>query len=71
MRRAGGMVWAVHQLDADTSGVNLFTTERALVEPLKRAMVEKRYLAVMRGRPAWDGVAAPRPSGRCGPGTWE
>ena len=71
MRRAGGMVWAVHQLDADTTGVNLFTTERALVEPLKRAMVEKRYLAVMRGRPAWrEGElrgaprrGAPRPSG--------
>ena len=68
MRRAGGMVWAVHQLDADTSGVNLFTTERALVEPLKRAMVEKRYLAVMRGRPAWDGVSCTAPLGEVRPG---
>ena len=68
MRRSGGMVWAVHQLDADTSGVNLFTTERALVEPLKRAMVEKRYLAVMRGRPAWDEVSCAAPLGEVRPG---
>ena len=56
--RAGGMVWAVHQLDADTSGVNLFTTERALVEPLKRAMSSadgvKEYLAIVHGAPEWN-----------------
>ncbi|MEC7232968.1 MAG: pseudouridine synthase [Planctomycetota bacterium] len=68
MQRAGGMVWAVHQLDADTSGVNLFTTERALVEPLKRAMVEKRYLALVRGRPEWSEVSCAAPLGEVGPG---
>ena len=68
MQRSGGMVWAVHQLDADTTGVNLFTTERALVEPLKRAMVEKRYLAVVRGRPAWREVSCVAPLGEVRPG---
>ena len=28
MERHGGMVWAVHQIDADTSGVNLFVKEK-------------------------------------------
>lgn len=56
--RAGTMVWAVHQLDADTSGVNLFTTERRAVAPLKEAMgratAAKVYHAVVHGRPSWD-----------------
>jgi 23S rRNA-/tRNA-specific pseudouridylate synthase len=58
IQRQGGMVWAVHQLDADTSGVNLFVTERRLVSVMKeqmaRASAEKRYLALVRGRPDWE-----------------
>ncbi len=57
MERAGRPVWAVHQLDADTSGVNLFTTRRDLVEPLKRAMAApgsaKAYVAWVHGVPNW------------------
>lgn len=68
MERQGGMVWAVHQLDADTSGVNLFTTRKELVEPLKRAMEEKRYRALVRGVPGWDEVVCEAPIGELAPG---
>ncbi len=58
MKRHGGMVWAVHQLDADTSGVNLFVTERRLVALMKAQMArpsaQKRYLALVRGQPDWE-----------------
>jgi 23S rRNA-/tRNA-specific pseudouridylate synthase len=58
IQRAGGMVWAVHQLDADTSGVNVFTTERRHVAALKEAMsapsARKHYLAMVHGRPTWE-----------------
>lgn len=51
MAHAGRDVWAVHQLDRDTSGVNLFVTRRALVDEWSRALKRgtKTYLAVARG----------------------
>jgi 23S rRNA pseudouridine1911/1915/1917 synthase len=56
--RHGGMVWAVHQLDADTSGVNVFATRKALVPVLQRRMRSpagtKTYLALVHGVPSWD-----------------
>ncbi len=67
MQRHGGMVWAVHQLDADTSGINLFTIRKSLVEPLKRALsapaAAKRYLAVLHGRPRWTETICRAPLG--------
>ncbi|MCB9615163.1 MAG: RNA pseudouridine synthase [Sandaracinus sp.] len=49
-------VWAVHQLDAGTSGVCLFVTKKSLVatwsEHLARG--EKRYLALVHGVPTWS-----------------
>jgi len=58
IQRHGGMIWAVHQLDADTSGVNLFVTKKPLVKELKRQMespnAEKRYLAFIQGVPSWE-----------------
>ncbi|MFT5734406.1 MAG: 23S rRNA-/tRNA-specific pseudouridylate synthase [Planctomycetota bacterium] len=72
IQRHGHMVWAVHQLDADTSGVNLFTTAKRLVEPLKRGMAEegslKSYLAVVHGEPAWDSHDCTAPIGSIRPG---
>jgi 23S rRNA-/tRNA-specific pseudouridylate synthase len=57
IQRHGGMVWAVHQLDADTSGINVFTTEKKLVGQLKKRMRSpqgrKTYLALVHGRPSW------------------
>lgn len=67
IQREGRMIWAVHQLDADTSGVLLLTRDRATVEPLKRAMAhaegEKRYLAMVRGAPRWGALTALAPIG--------
>jgi 23S rRNA-/tRNA-specific pseudouridylate synthase len=49
----GRPVWAVHQLDADTSGVLVFTTRRSLVarwaERLRPPRSEKVYLAICHG----------------------
>ena len=57
IQRQGAMVWAVHQLDADTSGINLFVTEKKLVkyykELLEQAQAEKQYLAIVHGVPNW------------------
>jgi len=57
MQRHGGMVWAVHQLDADTSGINVFTTEKKLVHQLQKRMRSpqgrKTYLALVHGSPLW------------------
>ena len=65
----GSMVWAVHQLDADTSGLNLFVTAKHLVgihkERLSWPQAEQRYLAslpsVGRVDPIVDEGAAPVP----------
>lgn len=56
MRRLGAKVWAVHQLDKDTSGVNLFVTRRSLVETWAKRLAQgtKTYLAVCHGAPGWE-----------------
>ena len=63
----GTMVWGVHQLDKDTSGVNLFVRERRLVERCRRRMTpprgEKRYLALCAGRPREDAFEVDAPIG--------
>ena len=48
MQRARRMVWAVHQLDRDTSGLNLFALRKSLVAPLTEALKrgQKTYLAI-------------------------
>ncbi len=55
--RHDGMVWAVHQLDADTTGVNVFSTLKARVPELQQRMRSpggtKTYLAVVHGEPGW------------------
>ncbi|MFT7678683.1 MAG: RluA family pseudouridine synthase [Planctomycetota bacterium] len=53
MQHFGGMVWAVHQLDADTSGINVFVREKRLVPHWQRRMRypngTKTYLAIVHG----------------------
>jgi 23S rRNA-/tRNA-specific pseudouridylate synthase len=67
IERHGDMVWAVHQIDADTSGVNLFVTEKRLVKEFKRQMesptARKRYLAVVHGAPNWEQKTVRAPIG--------
>ena len=54
-RWAGRMVWAVHQLDTDTSGAILFARRKALVAEgarrLRARSGRKLYLAVCHGEP--------------------
>lgn len=65
MQWHGGRVWAVHQLDADTSGVNVFATTKVLVPQLQARMRspvgQKTYLAIVHGEPDWTArrVSAP------------
>jgi 23S rRNA-/tRNA-specific pseudouridylate synthase len=49
----GRPVWAVHQLDKDTSGANLFALKKAAVAPLAAALKagQKTYLALCHGAP--------------------
>ena len=58
MKRHGAMVWAIHQLDADTSGVNIFVTKKNLVKIYKEALEKrnskKEYIVVVHGRPQWS-----------------
>jgi len=67
-----GFVWAVHQLDADTSGVNLFTPVRDMVARLKDELAApsavKSYLAVVHGEPPWDTHTSTAPLGELRPG---
>lgn len=52
----GKPVWAVHQLDRDTSGVLVFVRRRSLVAPWQDALKrgQKTYLAIVHGRVPWD-----------------
>ncbi|MEZ4440651.1 MAG: pseudouridine synthase [Polyangiaceae bacterium] len=56
----GARVHPVHRLDRGTSGVVIFardpTTAAALGEQLRQRAVEKRYLALLRGRLEGQGV---------------
>jgi 23S rRNA pseudouridine1911/1915/1917 synthase len=53
----GGSLWTVHRIDRDTSGLVLFARDaeshRSLSLAFEGRRVEKRYIAVVHGRPAW------------------
>lgn len=59
-KRKGGMIWAVHQLDADTTGVNIFVKEKRLVQLYKEYLGDadsaKYYLAIVHGIPTWHEI---------------
>ena len=63
----GQMVWAVHQLDADTSGVNLFVRDKGQVAPWKARMAfpngTKTYLALVHGRVDFEAKRIDAPIG--------
>jgi RluA family pseudouridine synthase len=50
-------LWTVHRIDRDTSGLVVFARDKETHHFLSRAFedrqVEKRYLAVIHGRPLW------------------
>jgi RluA family pseudouridine synthase len=51
-------LYRVHRIDRDTSGLVVFAkdpqTHRILSQAFERGQVQKRYLAVVHGRPAWQ-----------------
>lgn len=50
----GRQVWAVHQLDRLTTGLNVFALKSSMVNPLSERLKTpgaKRYLAIVHGRP--------------------
>lgn len=71
MRRLGRMVWAVHQLDADTSGLNVFVTRKSLVavcaQRLRFPEGRKFYIAICHGEPEFDTLLVQEPIGELGP----
>ncbi len=74
MQRERRMVWAVHQLDADTSGVNVFVRRKPLVPEWQQRMRfpngQKTYLAIVHGAPEWDRRRAAGPIGFVRRGDW-
>lgn len=67
IRQFGAMVWAVHQLDKPTSGVNVFTRSAAGVDRVRTAMTGPRgakdYLALVHGEPSFDVLRVDVPVG--------
>jgi 23S rRNA-/tRNA-specific pseudouridylate synthase len=59
-KRHGGMIWAVHQLDADTTGLNIFVKHKRLVQVYKAYLSQpdsiKYYLAIVHGKPQWHEI---------------
>ncbi|MDA0349742.1 MAG: RNA pseudouridine synthase [Verrucomicrobia bacterium] len=72
MEHFGTMVWAVHQLDADTSGLCLFVLSKSLVTKLKTLWIHpamvKEYYAIVYGEPGWDQIDERSPIGSVGEG---
>lgn len=59
----GRPVWAVHQLDRETSGVLLFVRRRSLVAPLQEELRHgrKTYLAIVHDRVPWESTTIDAP----------
>jgi len=64
----------VHRLDRNTTGVLLFARRAAATAPLAKAWregkVERGYLAVVDGEPAWDSREVEAPIARVAGGAW-
>ncbi|MDR2376690.1 MAG: RNA pseudouridine synthase [Treponema sp.] len=58
-------IWTVHRIDRDTSGLVVFARDEAIHRSLSLAFeerqVEKRYLAVVYGRPLWKETSCDLP----------
>jgi 23S rRNA-/tRNA-specific pseudouridylate synthase len=70
----GKPIWAVHQLDTRTSGVNLFVRRKSLVAVWqdKLARARKTYLALCHGLPSFEHLEVDAPiGGRSTPEGWK
>ncbi len=67
IQHTGAMAWAVHQLDADTTGVNLFVRRKELVARWKDRMAfpngSKTYLAIVHGQVDFESKRIESPIG--------
>jgi 23S rRNA pseudouridine1911/1915/1917 synthase len=67
IERIGCMAWAVHQLDADTSGVILFVERKSLVAEYARRLrhpgTRKVYVAICEGEPGFERKVVDAPIG--------
>lgn len=73
MQHTRKKIWAVHQLDADTSGLNVFTHRKSSVHYWQKRLhypsAQKEYLALVHGRlDQFQKLTAP--IGRRPDGTW-
>ncbi|MGJ8653444.1 MAG: RluA family pseudouridine synthase [Opitutaceae bacterium] len=68
IKHHGGMVWSLHQLDADTTGLCFFTTRKDWVQPIKELWshpeTHKEYLAIIHGAPNWTEFEVDAPIGK-------
>lgn len=73
MTHAGRMIWAIHQLDADTSGLNVFTRRRGRVPIWQKRLhfpqARKEYLTIVHGTVRGP-LKIEDPIGRRTDGTW-
>jgi 23S rRNA-/tRNA-specific pseudouridylate synthase len=59
----GHPVWAVHQLDKDTSGVLIFTRHKRWVQSWQKKLAagSKVYQAIVHGSPPWEKMVVDAP----------
>lgn len=73
MQHTRKKIWAVHQLDADTSGVNVFTHRKSSVPYWQKRLhfpsAQKEYLALVHGR-VDQPLTITAPIGRKADGSW-
>lgn len=73
MQYLGRKIWVVHQLDADTSGLNIFTRPKSTVQVwharIKYPQAQKEYLALVHGR-VDRRMQIDAPIGRRSDGSW-
>lgn len=73
MQHMNRKIWAVHQLDADTSGLNVFTHRKSSVQYWQKRLhfpsAQKEYLALVHGR-IDQFIKITTPIGRRADGTW-
>jgi len=61
--QVGHPVWAVHQLDKDTSGVLVFTRHKRWVQSWQKKLAagSKVYQAIVHGSPPWEKMVVEAP----------
>jgi 23S rRNA pseudouridine1911/1915/1917 synthase len=74
MQHYDQMVWAVHQIDKLTTGINVFVRKKSLVpvwqERLRHPIARKDYLAICHGDPGGETMRIEDPIGERGDGLW-